>query len=78
MFRERLEKASGHTVRAIDIEKVAYALRKGEQQNEETGSVISEDNDLRPPPPKRQRKQVADPRGRPPGPGRTRKHRSNG
>ena len=39
-LRERLEKESGQTVRAIDLEKMAYVLAKGAQQGP-TGWVAS-------------------------------------
>jgi hypothetical protein len=66
VLRKRLETESGETVKAIDLEKMAYALGKGGEVEpaSKIGSVggkrghdrVEEDNDaLRPPSPKRRR-----------------------
>ena len=63
ILRERLEKASGETVKAIDIEKMAYALAKGDQN---LTDVSDEDEKaLQPPTPKKQKTKSPKPRSDP-------------
>lgn len=62
VLRERLEKESGKVVKAIDIEKCAYALAKGAQQCHENGGVDdSDDQALLPPSPKRRKRASPEP-----------------
>lgn len=57
VLRQRLEKESGNVVKAIDIEKCAYALAKGAQQYHENGGMEdTDDRDLLPPSPKRRKR----------------------
>lgn len=56
VLRERLEKESGQVVKAVDIEKCAYALAKGAQQDRDNYVGDSEDDALRPPSPKRRKR----------------------
>lgn len=55
-LRQRLEKDSGNAVKAIDLEKMAYAIGKGAQKQKDLGKDTEEDEPLRPPSPKRRRK----------------------
>lgn len=64
-LRQRLEKESGESVKAVEVEKVAYALAKGAQQGGGKGSSVAqkrsleeEDEPLRPPSPKKSKKKV--------------------
>lgn len=61
VLRERLEKESGQTIRAIDIEKCAYAIAKAAQQDHENHLDDSEDDVLRPPSPKRRKRASPEP-----------------
>lgn len=57
VLRERLEKESGQVVKAIDIEKCAYALAKGVQEYHKHGGIGDSDDDaLLPPSPKRRKR----------------------
>lgn len=68
VLRKRLEKESGQTVKAIDIEKCAYALAKGVQQYHERSDMDdSDDQVLLPPSPKRRKRASPEP-VRPPSP----------
>lgn len=55
-LRQRLEKESGNVVKAIDLEKMAYALGKHAQRQKESEVDDENDKELRAPPPKRRRK----------------------
>lgn len=59
-LRERLDKESGQTVKAIDLEKMAYALSKGAAKRS-IGEDEDDDEALRPPSPKRRRKPTPEP-----------------
>lgn len=56
VLRERLEKESGQVVKAIDIEKCAYALAKGVQEDHKHGVGDSDDDALLPPSSKRRKR----------------------
>ena len=55
-LRERLEKESGEVVKALDIEKFAYALAKGAQKDHADEVSDIEDEALQPPSAKKQRR----------------------
>lgn len=55
-LRKRLEKESGQVVKAIDVEKCAYALAKGAQQYSGHTTGDSDNDALRPPSPKRRKR----------------------
>ena len=55
-LRQRLEKESGDVVKAIDLEKMAYALGKHAQRQKDSGLDDDNDKELKAPPPKRRRK----------------------
>ena len=64
-LRQRLEEESGEGVKAVEVEKVAYALAKGAQQSGDSGSSVAqkrelEENEkpLQPPSPKRRKKKT--------------------
>lgn len=57
LLRQRLEKESGDVVRAIDLEKMAYALGKDARQKKDYGADDESDEALEAPFPKRRRKQ---------------------
>ena len=62
VLRRRLEKESGQVVKAIDIEKCAYALAKGAQQYHESGGMDDRDDQaLFPPSPKRRKRASPEP-----------------
>lgn len=66
VLRERLEKESGEAIKAIDIEKCAYALAKGAQQDHENGGMDdSDDQALLPPSPKRRKRASPSPEREP-------------
>lgn len=54
--RQRLEKESGDAVKAIDLEKMAYALGKDAQRQKDNEIDDENDKALRAPSPKRRRK----------------------
>jgi hypothetical protein len=56
ILRQRLEKDGGKAVKAIDLEKMAYALGKEAQHQQGLGIDAEDDEPLRPPSPKRRRK----------------------
>ena len=66
-LRERLEKERGETIRAVDIEKMAYALGKRAQQASSLGKREQDGNvkELQPPSPKKRKKSTAPPSERP-------------
>lgn len=55
-LRQRLEKESGNVVKAVDLEKMAYALAKHTQRQKENEADDEPDKALRAPSPKRRRK----------------------
>lgn len=63
VLRQRLEKESGEVIRAIDLEKMAYALGKKQAQQQKSKHGVDDDDDddideaLETPSPKRRRKQ---------------------
>ncbi len=58
-LRQRLQVESGNTVKAIDLEKMAYAIGKQAQQRKEVGVADEDDEPLRPPSPKRRKKEAS-------------------
>lgn len=68
VLRERLEKESGQVVKAIDIEKCAYALAKGVQQYHEHGGTDDSDDQVPLPPSPKRRKRASPEPVRPPSP----------
>lgn len=55
-LRQRLGEESGDTVKAIDLEKMAYALAKLAQRQKDDGADDDNDKEVKAPPSKRRRK----------------------
>lgn len=60
-LRERVRKKSGKTVKAIDVERMAFVLAKTAQVAKNTINDDSSDQALRPPSPKRRKKETPPP-----------------
>ena len=55
-LRQRLEKESGDVVKAIDLEKMAYAIGKDAQRQKDSAVEDENDKEVKAPPAKRRRK----------------------
>ena len=69
ILRLRLEHEGGQEVKAVDIEKMAYALGKSARQSSSLGKRedIEDDKEAKPPSPKKRRKAALPPHKRPTG-----------